>query len=135
MMWPARKALWNQIAIRKFRANRPAAIPVPSDDGRKVQAVSFASQFPEIPIPNIRVADYVPADEASRLKYYFYEFQVGLYGVFPPIEPGLPGIDPDPEKALAEAYTTEHRRCFPAPALPQEYQGVVDLGSLAVASP
>jgi arachidonate 15-lipoxygenase len=47
----------------------------------------------------------------------------------------LPSIDSDPQKALAEAYTTAHRRCFPAPVIPEEYQSAVDLGSLAVAGP
>ena len=130
-----RRSFWNQIAIRKFRANRPVAIPVPRDSDRVIQAVSLASQFPGIPISNIRVADYVPSDEAAPLKYYFYEFQVGMYTVFPPMEPGLPSIDADPQKALADAYTTAHRRCFPAPVLPPEYQSVVDLGLVAVAGP
>ena len=102
-LWPIRKRFWNQIAIRKFSANRPAVIPVPSDEGRSINAVSLASQFPGIPIPNIRVADHVPADEASTLKYYFYEFQVAMYGALAPTQPGLPSIDSDPQKALAEA--------------------------------
>jgi hypothetical protein len=51
------------------------------------------------------------------------------------MEPGLPSIDADPERALADAYTAAHRRCFPAPVLPPEYAGAVDLGSLAVAGP
>ena len=134
-LWPVRKRFWDQIAIRKFRANRPAVIPVPSDDGQSINAVSLASQFPGIPIPNIRVADHVPADEASTLKYYFYEFQVAMYGALAPMQPGLPSIDSNPQKALAEAYTTAHRRCFPAPVMPEEYQSAVDLGSLAVAGP
>ena len=134
-LWPIRKRFWNQIAIRKFRANRPAEIPLPRDDGRTIEPVSFASQFPGIPIPNILVADYVPADEASKLRYYFYEFQVAMYGALSPMQPGLPSIDSDPHKVLAEAYTTAHRRCFPAPVIPEEYQGAVDLGSLAVAGP
>jgi arachidonate 15-lipoxygenase len=134
-LWPIRKRFWNQIAIRKFRANRPAVIPLPSDQGQRINAVSLASQFPGIPIHNIKVADVVPADEASKLKYYFYEFQVAMYGTLSPMQPGLPSIDSDPHKALAEAYTTAHRRCFPAPVIPEEYQSAVDLGSLAVAGP
>jgi len=108
---------------------------MPHDGDHVIQAVSLASQFPTIPISNIQVADYVPADEAALFKYYFYEFQVGMYGVLPAMEPGLPSIDADPQKALANAYTEAHRRCFPAPALPPEYQGVVDLGAVAVAGP
>ena len=134
-MWAARKLLWNKIAIWKFRANKPATIPVPKDDGRALGVVSLASQFPSIPIPNIRVADHVPADEASVLKSTFYDVQVALYGGLSPMEPGLPSIDADPNKALQEAYTSGHRACFPAPTLPAEYQGPVDLGSVAVAGP
>src|SRR5262245_14348964 len=134
-MWFARKGFWNQLAILKFKANRPAAIPVPREDGRRLQAVGLATQFPSIPIPNIRVADHVPADEASALKHGFYDLQVGLYRGFSPMEPGLPSIDADPDKALAEAYTEGHRNCFPAPVLPAEYREPVDLGWLAVAGP
>jgi hypothetical protein len=134
-MWPLRKRFWNGIAILKYRANRPASIPIPRDADRTIKAVSFASQFPGIPITNIRVADSVPADEASWLKSSFYAFQVALYRLFPPMQAGLPSIDADPHQALDEAYTPAHRRCFPAPVLPQEYQGVIDLGYLAVAGP
>lgn len=119
----------------KFRANRPATIPIPRDDARRINAVSFASQFPGIPIPNIRVADHVPADEASRLKYWFYQLQVALYRLFSPMQPGLPSIDADPLRGLDEAYTAAHRRCFQAPVIPEEYRGEIDLGRLAVAGP
>ena len=91
-MWSARKFLWNRIAIMKFRANKPATIPVPKDDGRKLEAVGLASQFLNIPVPNIRVADHVPADEASALKSTFYDGQVALYSGFAPMEAGLPSI-------------------------------------------
>jgi hypothetical protein len=134
-MWWVRKQCWNRLAILKFRANKPAKIPLPQDDGRPLQAVSLASQFETIPIANILVGDHVPADESSTLKHTFYEGQVALYGVLSPMEAGLPSIDADPNKALEEAYTTGHRSCFPAPVLPAEFQAPVDLGVLAVASP
>jgi arachidonate 15-lipoxygenase len=134
-MWAARKAFWNKIAISKFRANKVATIPVPTDDRRKLEAVSLVSQFPSIPISNIRVADHVPSDEKSTINSTFYDIQVGLYDGFSPMEAGLPSIDADPNKALEEAYTASHRACFPAPTLPAEYQGPVDLGSVAVAGP
>ena len=104
-MWSARKLFWNKIAISKFRANKPATIPVPRDDGRRLGVVSLASQFPGIPVPNIRAADHVPADEASGLKHTVYDAQVALYRGLSPMEPGLPSIDADPNKAPGEAYT------------------------------
>ncbi len=134
-MWPLRRAFWNRLAVLKFSANRPAVIPVPQDDGLTLRPVSLASQFPGIPIPNITVADAVPADEASRLKRYFYELQVAMYRWLSPMQPGLPSIDADPAKALDEAYTAAHRRRLAAPVLPPEYQGAIDLGSVAVAGP
>jgi arachidonate 15-lipoxygenase len=135
VIWPLRKAVWNGLAVFKFRVNKPVRIPVPRGDGRRLQAVSLASQFPEIPIANIRVADAVPDDEASRPSYYFYALQVALYRWFSPMQAGLPPIDADPAKALDHAYTAAHRRCFPRPVLPDEYARDVDLGRLAVASP
>lgn len=67
-MWALRKRFWNRIAMAKFSRNKPAVIPIPGDDKRKLKPVSLASQFSGIPIPNILVADHVPADEAERLK-------------------------------------------------------------------
>lgn len=134
-MWALKRAFWNKLATTKFAANKPARIPVPRDDGRKLKAVSLASQFPGIPVRNVLVADHVPADEANRLNYYFYEFQVAMYTLLPATEEGLPPIDPDPHRALAEAYTPTHRKLFPAPVLPAEYEGEVDLGLVAVRSP
>ena len=119
--WGLRRRLWNLIAISKYRANRPVAIPVPVGNDRPITDVSFVSQFPGIPIHNIRVADRVPADEASRLKYYFYEFQVAMYRLLPPMQPGLPDMAESPDQALFEAYTAAHRRCFPVPVLPPPF--------------
>lgn len=134
-MWKLRRWFWNRLATLKFGSNKPAVIPVPRDEPRQINAVSFAGQFPGIPIPNIRVADRVPDDEAQPGKVYFYKFQVAMYTLFPAMQSGLPAIDPDPLKALAEAYTSRHRKLFPPPELPEEYQNGVDLGWIAVASP
>ena len=119
----------------KFRANRPAIIPVPGAGGQALEAVSLVKQFPRIPLHNIRVADAVPRDEASPLHRWFYDFQVAMYRLFSPMQAGLPPIDADPQAALAAAYTVAHRRVFPMPVLPPEYAAPVDLGTLAVAGP
>src|SRR5215217_5748907 len=134
-MWELRKQFWNRIATRKFAGNTPAVIPVPPENGRKLGAVSLERQFSGIPIPNIRVADLVPADEAEPLKFYFYEFQVAMYHVLSPMQAGLPPIDADPYRALEQAYTDAHRALFPPPVLPEEYRGSIDLGRIAIASP
>jgi Lipoxygenase len=134
-MWRLRRLFWNFLAVIKFRANRPAHIPVPTDSDRAIRVVSLAERFPQIPIRNIRVADHVPTDEASPLNHAFYDLQVALYRLFPPMQSGLPPIAADPRRALEEAYTRAHRACRPMPVLPPEYQGSIDLGYLAVAGP
>lgn len=134
-MWTLRKQFWNNIATTKFSRNKPAVIPVPGDDQRKLKPVSLASQFSGIDIPNILVSDHVPDDEANSFIHAFYDFQVAMYTVLSPMEDGLPPIDADPKKALDEAYTNAHRALFPAPVLPDEYKNRADLGNLAVAGP
>src|SRR3954451_10895988 len=134
-MWALRKKFWNRLATLKFAGNRPALIPVPTDGEPKINVRSLATQFPGIPIPNIRVADHVPHDEAQPLKFYFYDFQVAMYTAFSPMQPGLSSIDADPQKALNAAYTGAMRKLFPPPVLPEEYQAGIELGRLAVASP
>ena len=134
-MWTVRKTVWDRLAVLKFRANKPVRIPLPQDSARTVKAVSLASKFPRIPVENVLIGDHVPDDEASTVKSRFFDLQVGLYGGLSPMEAGLASIDADPQKALDEAYTDAHRKCFPAPVLPPEYQAPVDLGFLAVAGP
>lgn len=134
-MWPIRRSFWRRLALFKFNNNRPAIIPIPKDDGQKINAVSLSSQFRGIPIPNILVADRVPADEAQRSKYYFYEFQVAMYRLLSPMQRGLPPVDADPRAALNLAYDESFRNLFPEPELPAEYQPQIDLGRIAVASP
>jgi hypothetical protein len=135
LLWTLRKRFWNWIATFKFRSSKPVVIPLPHDEGRKLQAVSLASQYPNIPISNILVADHVPQDEAEPAKYYFYLFQVALYRFFSPMQPALRPIDKNPQTAINEAYTSSHRRLFPAPEMPAEYRDGLDLGYLAVAGP
>jgi hypothetical protein len=134
-MWRLKRWFWNGLAVRKFAGNRPAVIPVPLDDGTRLNPVTLASQFPGIPIPNIRVADRVPRDEAQPFKFYFYKFQVAMYTILPATQSGLPPTDGDPFKALDQAYTSKHRKLFPPPEMPDEYKEDVDLGRIAVASP
>ena len=134
-MWTIRRAFWRRLALFKFANNKPAIIPIPRDDGEKINAVSMSSQFRGIPIPNILVADRVPADEAQRSKYYFYEFQVAMYRLLSPMQPGMPPVAADPSVALSQAYDDEYRKLFAEPQLPAEYQPQMDLGRIAVASP
>ncbi|MGH3775151.1 MAG: lipoxygenase family protein [Pseudonocardiaceae bacterium] len=100
-----------------------------------MRRIPVSQRYPSIPISNILVANYVPADERRRLGQVAVWIHSWLYRHFPPKEPGLASIDPDPIAAVDLAYGQRHREHFRAPVIPKEYQGPIDLGSLAVAGP
>src|SRR5690242_964727 len=79
-VWRTRKAVWNLVAVTKFRGAKPAVIPLPQDDEARLSAVPLVSQLPDLPIDNILVADRVPDDEASFVKSKAYDLLIGLYG-------------------------------------------------------
>lgn len=133
-LWAVRRRFWDGLVLVKHRGNKPAAIPAAPTPGPRLEPVSLARSVPGVATPHIVAADHVPADETSPTKEWFVRFQVAMYTLFPAMQDGLPAVDPDPATALAEAYTPAHRRRFPAPVLPPEYERV-DLGTLAVASP
>jgi hypothetical protein len=137
-MWTLRRTFWNLLSIMKFRANLPRPAPEPVEDRRPVVPIPLSDRYRGIPISNVLVADYVPPDETMRARLLFCKVQAWLYRVFPPTQPGLPEIDPDPRTAVARAYTRGHRKPPKAPdvpVLPDEYADPVDLGHLAVAGP
>ena len=133
-MWRLRRAFWNGLALFKFRGNTPARIGPPRP-GRRLGWVPLDWKYPGIAVREILVADRVPGDESFLPKRLFARLQAALYGIFGPMQPGLPPVAEDPVRALDGAYTAAHRRQFPAPVRPREYQGEPDLGALAVASP
>ncbi|MDH3287842.1 MAG: hypothetical protein OEP48_08995 [Betaproteobacteria bacterium] len=137
LSWRLRKRFWDRLAIAKFKGNKPIRIPVPTRKQRVVEPVSLASMYPGVPVSDIRVADHVPDDEASRLKRRFVAFQVGLYSRYSPMQAGLPSVATDPIAVLEEAYTGKHRECFPAPERPEELNGPdrPELGVMAVCGP
>jgi arachidonate 15-lipoxygenase len=136
-MWLIRKSFWNFWGWLKFVGAKPAKIPCPTNTGRLIETVSLSEAAPGIPIKTIRVARRtdIPADERSVVKTLAYQIQVGLYSVWSPMQRGLPPIDSDPAKALRHAYTWPRKATFPPPALPAEFLGIPDLGSLAVRGP
>lgn len=134
-MWRLRRGLWDRLLTLKFRLARPRRVPLPSRLTRPIRDVPFTDAFPRIPIAGIVVADYVPKDERKRLALWFCTLQSWLNQHFPPMQPGLRPIDPNPAVALGKAYSQAKRRCFTAPGRPAQYGRPPDLGGLAVASP
>ncbi|MGH3875076.1 MAG: lipoxygenase family protein [Pseudonocardiaceae bacterium] len=81
------------------------------------------------------VADHVPKDERFLLGPVATKVHVWLHRHFPPAESGLPSINADPSTAIERAYDRRYHKYVPTPEIPREYQGPIDLGSLAVAGP
>lgn len=136
VVWFFRRWFWNLLACFKAAVNKPLDIPTPVA-GPVIVPVPLSQVVAGLPIERVlacRQAD-IPADERTPSRTRFYALQVWLYRAFSPMQPGLPPIDADPDKALADAYTRLHRRFFAPPQLPAEFLGSPDLGSLAVRGP
>jgi arachidonate 15-lipoxygenase len=151
-MWRLRKSFWNWLVVRKFRMNHPQHIPVPgADEGaprrggrragrragrRTIRTIPLRDRYPGIPITRILVADHVPADERKARNLFLIRVQAVLYRVFPPHRRGLRQISADPDRAFASAFGRGHRRALEEmPVRPDEFEGSIDLGRLAVAGP
>ena len=137
LMWFLRRGLWDLIAWVKFLFAKPLNIPVPPSKRRVIEPKPMIEAIPELPLRNVMVCPRanIPHDERAPGPSMFYRFQVWLYTVFSPMQPGLPPIDADPQVALKRAFTGLRRTRFRAPELPAEYLGSPDLGSLAVRGP
>jgi Lipoxygenase len=135
--WWLRRLFWNVLAWGKFIAARPRNIPLPPATRQQITPRPMRDALPEIGLSNVMVCarEDIPADERSRVNTAFYRFQVWLYGKYSPMQPGLAPVDADAQQALQRSLTRRHRRLFRAPALPAEYLGIPDLGSLAVRGP
>lgn len=136
MFWSLRRGFWNGLAILKMRGNKPAVVTKPKVDRQPIETVSLARFYNDaIPIKNIPVAATVPDDEEEILIWQFHKFQVSMYTKFPPNGEGMAQIDADPKRALSYAYTKAHAKYFPAPVIPEAFQGDRILEETAVRGP
>lgn len=135
LSWTLRRLLWDGVILFKYRVNKPADIPLPVKQKRRIRSVPLRQAIPSVHVERVLVADRVPADEASRSKRAFYAFQIWLSKVFGPHLPGLPAVDPDPEGMLRQAYGPAKRKLYAAPVLPDALANGPDLAALAVTGP
>ena len=80
-------------------------------------------------------ADIPPDERSCDRTRCSIKLQVWLYTAFSPMQPGLPPIDADPQRAEARLHPAASHPLPCDPALPAEYLGSPDLGSLAVRGP
>ncbi|MGA9276971.1 lipoxygenase family protein [Ilumatobacter sp.] len=128
--WRLRRGFWNRLTVFKYEHQKPTPIAEPTRPDPSFSMVPLNSVYPSIPITRLAVAATVPDDEAAPLKQRFTKVQGFIDSRWPLTRPGLPEIPADAEAALDRAFTTRHRRCYPAPE-----RTTADLGELAVASP
>jgi arachidonate 15-lipoxygenase len=126
-----RRRFWNGLITFKYHAEVPTLIHAPGNGEQSVRLVPFRTKYPAIPIAGIDVADRIPDDELIKKKQIFTRVQHALVRWFSPMQAGVPAVAADGRRALDDAYTPAHRRCFPAPVRPADD----GLGALAVASP
>jgi hypothetical protein len=137
IIWFMRKWFWNLLGWAKMAANKPLTIPLPPKASCFIKPVPLCEAIPFIPIKGILVCHPkdIPDDERSWFHSLFYRFQIWLYSAYSPMQPNLPPIDAEPNRALKHAVTWLHRTKFNVPELPAEFLGSPDLGSLAVRGP
>ena len=135
--WTIRSTFWNIFGWLKVQGNKPVDIPVPTKAARVITPVPLQQVVPSVAVSRVLVcpAEQLPSDENSTKQNIVYKLQVWLYGVFSPMQTGLPPIDADPAKALKTAFTWLHRTNFAPPVLPAEFLGSPDLGALAARGP
>jgi hypothetical protein len=137
LRWFLRRWLWDFIAWIKFLFSKPVEIPRPPAKQRRIRPKRMVEAIPWLPLSKVMVCSRadVPRDERKWVHTTFYDIQVWLYKVISPMQPGLPRIDADPERALKYAFNGLRRTLFEPPQRPAEYLGAPDLGSLAVRGP
>ena len=136
--WKVRKGFWNTFLALKYKGAKPAYMPVPVQQDRKIKPIPLADFYPSIPIRNVLVADHIPADEAQPGKRKAVAFQVWLSDHYPQMQAGLPPAADDPRQRLLQAYSGGRSKLFPPPVIPDVLKmtdSAAMLGRLAVEGP
>lgn len=136
LSWKIRRYIWDSMFLLIFKKKVPEPI-LPPKKAESVAAIPMDRLLPEIPIRNIMVADHVPGDEYVLKMHLAYGLRRLMYKYFPANQPGLPGIDPDMDKAIDDAFNNRYQELYDKPVLPPEFQGKngPDLGAIATDTP
>jgi hypothetical protein len=137
LKWYLRRGIWDLITLTKFFFAKPENIRLPTAKWGHITPTPVDKAIRDLPLTKVMVCPraQIPRDEGKLVPTKFYDFQVWLYKIYSPMQPGLPPISADPHVALKRAFNGLRRRLFHDPELPAEYLGSPDLGSLAVRGP
>jgi hypothetical protein len=138
LSWKIRRFIWDTMFILIYKKKEVEEIPLPPETPTHVSAIPMVAREPEIPIRKILVADVIPGDEYSKKMHYAYLLRRLMYKFYPANQPGLPGIDADIDRAVADAFNDRYQALYKMPQHVAELRadnGHVDLGAMALNSP
>jgi len=138
LSWTIRRFIWDSMFILIFKGKKVLPIPVPTETRPLLQPVAMVVKEPAIGVRNVMVADRIPEDEYSAKMHYAYALRQWMYKYYPANQPGLPGISPDIDEALKDAFNDRYQAIYPnKPKKPVELfgPGGPDLGGMALNSP
>jgi hypothetical protein len=135
--WKAKRWLWARWHTLRYSLAKPQTIGPPKPDQERINTIALGAAQPGIPAEKVQVFATLPKDEKSFGMRVSVSVALLSNKYLPPMDPDLPEIDPDIDKALAYGLSDGYAKAFRAPILPHIYAGagLPELGDLAVQSP
>jgi hypothetical protein len=135
--WRLRRRFWAHWQTFRYDLSKPKQMQRPEDNTRIIGLKPFCEIYPELPMKNILVFDELPGVERNLGMRVLVALGLFLNRFYPQMQRGLPEIDADIDKALADALLPIYRDTYRVPAKPEVYtkEGAPELGDLAVEGP
>lgn len=135
--WRAKRWLWSRWHTLRYSLAKPQDIGPPSTEQERIEAIALRDAQPGVPADKVQVFASLPKDEKSFGMRASVAVALFANKYLRPMSPGLPAIDPDINKAIADGLSGGYAKAFRPPILPAIYagDGWPELGDLAVESP
>ena len=135
--WKTKRWLWTRWHTLRYSLAKPQNIGPPKPDQQQIKAIALGDAQSGIPAEKVQVFATLPKDEKSFGMRASVSFALLLNKYLRPMDPDIPAIDPDIDRALAYGLSGGYVKAFRAPVLPDIYVGddPPELGDVAVQSP